>query len=217
MDQTYIRELFRPKPEKPLLIVGFPGIGNIGEIVARLLIEFSRAELFAELYSPSFPDYVIIDKRGICRPPRFEFYASTIGKSLIILTGDAQPPIEAIQAHYEVYGEALDFISELGCSFIVTVDGVPSQRPAEEIYVAATSKELAAEYAEKNVLIYKGRRILGVSGFILGLAKMRGLEGICLLASTLGLTVDQEAAFNVYKFLRKVLGTEIKEDSKDLL
>ncbi|MEM3041167.1 MAG: PAC2 family protein [Nitrososphaerota archaeon] len=211
MNKTYVNILSYPRLKKPTLIVGLPEIGNIGEIVARLLIEFSHAELFAEIYSPSFPDLVNIDKKGLCRPPRYESYASGDSENLIILTGDAQPPLEDIPAHYEVCGEVLNLARKFGCRFVITVAGVPSEHPQKEVYVAATSKRLAAEYLEKDAVIYKGGRIFGVSGLLLGLAKIRGLEGVCLLAPTLGLTADQEAAFNVYRFLRKVLGTPIKE------
>ena len=92
MDEPYLRYLSHPKLETPVFVEGLPGFGNVGKIAARLLIESSRAELFAELYSPFFPDYVIVGKSGICRPPRYAFYASSMEKShLIVLTGDAQP------------------------------------------------------------------------------------------------------------------------------
>jgi len=211
MNKSFIRIMSRPMLENPILIMGLPGFGNIGRIVARLLIEFSQARTFAELYSPSFPDYVIIDKKGVCRPPRYKFYTSKIVRDLIILTGDTYPSLDDTPAHYEVCSEILDFISELGCKFIVTVGGAPTSSPAREIYVAATSKKIAMEYVEKGAIIYKDDRIIGASGLLLGLARNRGLDGVCLLGSTLGLTSDQESAFNVFKFLKKVLGTDVEE------
>ena len=210
MDQTYIRVHSRPKLEDPILVAGLPGIGNIGKIVAGLLIESSHAELFAELYSPSFPDYALIDKKGICRPPRYELYASKTSKNLVILTGDSQPPLEDIPAHYEVCGDVLDFVTELGCKFIITVGGAPSPQRTKEIYVAATSKKDAKECVEKGAAVYKGGRIVGAAGLLLGLAKKRGLRGVCLLGSTLGLTADREAASRLHKFLRRMLGTDVQ-------
>ena len=211
MNHTYIRQLFELKLENPVLIVGLPGIGNIGKIVARLLIEFSRAKLLAELYSPTFPDYVFIDKKGICRPPRYEFYASSTGRNLIILTGDSQPPLEDIPAHYEVCSDLLDFAVKLGCNYVITVEGSPSPHPTKEVYVAATSKRQAEQYTRKDALIYKGGSIVGGPGLLLGLAKRRGLEGVCLLSPTLGVTADRETAFRIYRFLRKVLGSDTQE------
>jgi len=211
MNQTYIRHFFQPELENPVLVVGLPGIGNIGRIVARLLIEFSRAKLFAELYSPSFPDYAPIDKKGVCRLPRYEFYASTTSRNLLILTGNTQPPLEDIPAYYEVCGDVLDFVGKLGCSYLITVEGAPSPHPTREVYVAATSKKQAEECTRKNAMIYKGKRIIGAPGLLLGLAKRRGLEGICVLGPTLGLTTDRETALRVYKFVRKVLGVDVRE------
>lgn len=212
MKEPYIRRLFRPQLENPILICGLPGLGEVGRIVAYLLIKFTRAELFAELYSPSFPDYVLIDDEGVCRPPRYEFYASkTGGKDFIILTGDVQPLMEDVLAHYEVCGRVLDFAADYGCRFIITVGGAPGPQVEREIYVAATSQKMAQGFVEKGAIIYAGGRIVGASGLLLGLAKERGLDGVCLLGSTRGLTADRESGSHVYRFLMKILGTDIKE------
>jgi len=210
MDKPYFRNLFRPELKEPVFVEGLPGFGNVGKIAARLLIEFTQAKLFAELYSPSFPDYIIVNKNGICRAPRYEFYASSAGKThFIVLTGDAQPSIEDIVAHYRLCGEILDFIQEHGCKLLVTMGGVPMPRPAGEVYVAATSSKLAVEIMEKGAVIYGEGKIMGATGLLLGLAKSRGWEGACLLGATTGLKADREAAFSVFKFLMKMLGTDV--------
>ncbi len=212
MEEPYIRLLSRPESKNPVLICGLPGIGNVGKIAASLLIEFSQAKLFAELYSPSFPDYVFINDEGVCHPPRYEFYASTVGKrDLIILTGDAQLSMEDIPAYYEVCGKVLDLIIDHGCRFIITIDGTLGPQVERETYVAGTSQKIAADFMEKGAIIYEGGRIIGVSGLLLGLAKERGLEGVCLLGSTHGFSVDRETAFHVYKFLMKSLEADTKE------
>ena len=211
MDKTYIRTHFRPELEEPILVVGLPGIGNIGKIVAGLLIEFSQAKPFAELYSHTFPDYTLIDKKGVCRPPRYEFFASEKGQNVVVLTGDSQPPLEDIPAHYEVCGDVLDFATELGCKFVITVGGTPSPNNQKEVYIAATSKKHTNEYVENGATIYKGGRIVGAAGLLLGLAKKRRLNGVCLLGSTLSLTEDRQTALRVYKLLRKALGPDVRE------
>lgn len=214
MNKPHSRYLFHPELENPVFVEGLPGFGNVGKIAARLLIEFTHAKPFAELYSPSFPDYVIINKEGICRPPRYQFYAApTEKKHFIILTGDAQPSLEDVVVHYELCDEILDFAEKHGCSFIVTMGGVPTPRPAGEVYVAATSQELAVETMEKGAVIYGKGRIMGATGLLLGLAKKRGLEGLCLLGATTGLKADRNAASSVFKLLMKSLGTEMKAEA----
>ncbi|MFQ5759301.1 MAG: PAC2 family protein, partial [Candidatus Bathyarchaeia archaeon] len=214
MDKPYFRHLFHPELESPVFVEGLPGFGNVGKIASRLVIEFTHAKPFAELYSPSFPDYVIVNKEGICRSPRYEFYASSTEKNnFIILTGDTQPSLDDLVAHYEICGELLDFIEKYGCRLVVTIGGVPTPQPKGEVYVAATSQKLAADIVEKGAVIYGVGRIIGATGLLLGLAKNRGLKGVCLLGATTGLKADREAAFSVFKFLMKTLGTEVKAEN----
>ncbi len=207
MDKPYFRKFFEPQLEKPVFVEGLPGFGNVGRIAAQLLIEFTSAKVFAELYSPSFPDYVVVNSDGTCRPPRYEFYsASTEKNQFIILTGDSQPSIEDLLAHYDLCDEILDFAEKHGCKFIVTMGGVPTPQSGGEVYVAATSEKLALENVDKGALIYGKGRIMGATGLLLGLAKKRGWEGICLLGATTGVRADRESAREVFKFLKKTLG-----------
>jgi len=214
MDKTFFRYLSHPELVGPIFVEGLPGFGNVGRIAARSLIEFTHAKFFAELYSPFFPDFVIVNKTGICRPPRYEFYTASINeKHLIILTGDSQPSIDDVAAHYELCGEILDFAEKHGCEFIATMGGVPVANPEREVYVAATSEKLATDYMERGAVIYGRGRIMGATGLLLGLAKDRGLDGICLLGATTGLRVDRSAGRNVFKFLMKTMGVEVKKEN----
>ena len=191
---------------------GLPGFGNVGKIAVHLLMKFCEAKLFAELYSPSFPDYVSVSSKGICHLPRYEFYSAPMEKNnFIIMTGEAQPSFDDVLAHYQVCSEILDFVEKQGCRFIVTIGGVPITEEKAQVYVAATSPGLATEFMEKGAVIYGKGKIVGGTGLTLGLAKERGLNGICLLGATTGFKADRGAGFATFKFLMKALGNEIKE------
>jgi uncharacterized protein (TIGR00162 family) len=212
MDKPYFRQIFNPVLESPVFVEGLPGFGNVGKIAAHLLIKFCGAKPFAELYSPSFPDYVSVNSRGICHLPRYEFYAAPMEKNdFIIMTGDTQPSFDDVVAHYMLCSEILDFVEKYGCSFIATIGGVPIASEKTQVYVAATSSRLAAEFMEKGAVIYSKGRIVGATGLLLGLAKERGIEGVCLLGATTGFRADRGAGFSVFKFLMKALGNEVKE------
>jgi proteasome assembly chaperone (PAC2) family protein len=215
MDKPYFRLLSSPKLEAPVFVGGLPGFGAVGEITSRLLIESSPAELFAELYTPWFPDFVTVGKDGICIVPHYEFYAATKKKpQLIILTGAAQSPSEDIKAYYELCDTILNFAEKQRCKFLVILDGLPTPSPTSEVYVAATSSKLASEVSEKGATVYSDGRILGTTGLLLGFAKNRGLKGICLLGAATNLRADREAALSVYTLLKKVL--EIKNADANL-
>ena len=212
MDKSYFLQISNPVLEKPIFVQGLPGFGNVGKIAAHLLIKFCGAKPFAELYSPSFPDYVSVNSKGICRLPRYEFYAAPMEKNdFIIMTGDTQPSFDDVVAHYMLCGEILDFVEKQGCSFIVTIGGAPITEEKTQVYVAATSPRLALEFMEKGALIYSKGRVVGATGLMLGLAKERSLEGVCLLGATTGFRADRGAGFSVFKFLMKALGNEVKE------
>jgi len=216
MEKGYLRKLSNPTLENPFFIQGLPGFGNVGRIAAHLLIKFCDAKLFAELYSPSFPDYVSINDKGVCHLPRYEFYyAPMVKNTLVIITGEIQPSFDDVVAHYEVCEEVIDFVETLGCRFIVTMGGIPIAEDKAQIYVAATSPKLAAEFMEKGAVIYSKGRIVGGTGLTLAMAKERKIEGVSLLGTTTGFKADREAGFLVFKFLMKALGKEIKEGLVD--
>ncbi len=212
MDKPYLRKLSNPALNNPIFVQGLPGFGNVGRIAAHLLIKFCDAKPFAELYSPSFPDYISITSKGIAHLPRYEFYYAPMEKNnLVIMTGEIQPSFEDVVAHYEVCEAVLDFVESLGCRFIVTMGGVPITEDKTQVYVAATSNRLATEFMEKGAVIYSKGRIVGGTGLTLALAKERKIEGVGLLGTTMGFKADRGAGFLVFKFLMKALGKEIKE------
>jgi len=212
MDKPYTRQIFNPTLSNPIFVQGLPDVGNVGKIAAHLLIKFCGAKPFAELYAPYFPDLVHINSDGICRLPKYEFYAAPMVKNdFIIMTGDTQPSFEDVVAHYHLCGEILDFLIKNHCSFIITLGSVPTSDGESKVYVAATSRRLAIEFMEKGAIIYSKGRIVGAAGLMLGLAKEHGLDGVCILGSTLGLQPDRGAAFSVFKFLMKAFGNEVKE------
>jgi uncharacterized protein len=212
MDKPYFREICPLNLENSTFIQGLPGFGNVGRIAAHMLIRYCNAKLFAELYSPTFPDYVSVNSKGLCNLPRYEFYSATLqGSNFVIMSGETQPSFEDVLAHYEVCGEIVSYAEKLGCRFIITMGGVPVADAKKQVYVASTSPRLAAEFMEKGAVIYSRGKIVGGTGLTLAIAKEHGLDGVCLLGATAGFKSDKDAGSQVFHFLMKSLGKEIKE------
>ncbi len=216
MDKPTFREIWNPALENPIFIQGLPGFGNVGRIAAHQLIRQSEAKLFAELYSPTFPDYVAVSSKGICHLPKYEFYTTNLDKTdFVIMTGESQPSFDDVLAHYEICGEILNYVQKLGCKFVITIGGVPITEEKAQVYVAGTSPRLAMDFSEKGATLYSRGKIVGGTGLTLALAKERGLEGICILGATAGFESDKNAGSLVFNYLMKVLGKEIKEGSPE--
>jgi len=212
MDKPYLHEVSKPSLENPIFIQGLPGFGNIGRIVAQLLVKNFGAKPFAELYSPSFPDYVAVSSKGICHLPRYDFYYATVDNSnFIIMTGETQPSFDDVLAHYQVCNEIVDYAKKCGCQFLITIGGVPITEEKTQVYVASTSPKLTVEFIDKGAVIYSRGKIVGGTGLTLALAKEKGIDGVCLLGATTGFKTDRNASFLTFKFLMNVLGKEIKE------
>jgi uncharacterized protein (TIGR00162 family) len=213
MDKPYFRVLFEPQLKEPILVEGLRGLGNVGMIAARHLIESTGAKLFAELYAPYFQDYVAVRKDGTCRPPRYRFYAAKTEKNhYIILTGESQPSLEDTLAHYDLCDVILDFAEKYGSKFVVTMGGVVTTKPGNDVYISATSQELAQKHVSKGAQIYGEGRIVGATGLLLGLAKRRGWKGVCLLGATTGFGAERGTALSVFKILTSIAEAETEEN-----
>ena len=214
MDKPYFRQIFEPQLKEPILVEGLTGLGNVGMIAARHLIESTDAKVFAELYAPYFQDYIVVNKDGTCRPPRYQFYAAKTEKNhYIILTGDSQPSLEDTLAHYDLCDEILNFAEKYGSKFIVTMGGVVTSKPGNDVYIAATSEKLVQKHLDKGTHIYGAGIIIGATGLLLGLAKRRGWKGICLLGATTGFGAERGAALSLFKILTNIL--EAETEGKD--
>ncbi|MFA5365501.1 MAG: PAC2 family protein [Candidatus Bathyarchaeia archaeon] len=212
MDKPVFRKIFEPELKDPIFVEGLAGLGNVGMIAAFHLIECINAKVFAELYAPYFPDYVAVKKNGTCRPPRYRFYAANTEKnSYIILTGESQPSLEDTVAHYDLCDVILDFVQKYGTSFVVTMGGVSATETGNEVFIAATSEELAQKHTNKDVKVYTDSKIVGASGLLLGLAQRRGLQGICLLGVTAGFGTERGIALSVYKALMNIFEPDRKD------
>ena len=67
MKETYIKEFIQIEPNNPILIEGLPGLGLVGKIALRYMIKQLKAKKIAYLYSPHFPYFVLVNKKGNVR------------------------------------------------------------------------------------------------------------------------------------------------------
>ncbi len=201
------------KLNDPILIEGLPGLGLVGRMSVRYLVKQLNAELFAKLYSPHFPYYVIVDKAGGAKLPSCSFYAwkrrQGQGGDLILLTGDAQA--QTIEGQYEVSDEIIEFARRCGVGTILTIGGYSIPSPRGGVFVVATHEELLNKLREANALPSKaGDPVVGTAGLIIGLAEVReGLKAACLLSETQGYMPDVKATRSVLEVLCKFLDLKI--------
>jgi hypothetical protein len=205
--ETTIKIKKNVKTTNPLLIVGLPGIGNVGRLIAMQLIKELHAKKIATLTSAHLPHQVIMLKNGKLRLVNNRFYLAK-GKhgkqDLIILTGDAQAVTP--EGQYDVNARIAEFfIKRLGGQFIYSLGGYNKENTpvkSPKVYANATSFETIEKFKKKGVVFGESRGMIwGSMGMIVAMAKDQGVDGICLMGESSLLDVDAAAAKAVMKVL----------------
>ena len=198
MKQSYIKYIEKPILNDPVLIVGLPGVGNVGKLAAEHLISTLNAKRFAVLFSPHFPYHVTISEEGIIRLLNNEFYyfSSNEEKSdLLVLSGDYQS--QTISGQYEVAGLIIDVCKEFNIKKIITMGGYATGNFEDlpKVYGAINHPSLNVWFNKLDILHCEiGSPIVGAAGLLIGLAKFEKISGMCLLGETPGFLTDAKAA-----------------------
>jgi len=211
MKETYIKQFTEIQPSNPVLIEGLPGLGLVGKIALRYMIRQLKPKKVAYLYSPHFPYFVLVNKKGNVRLLRgaFYYYKNPNGNDLILFTGDSQS--QTIEGQYEIADQILAFSERNGIKTIATIGGYrmePKEKP--KVFIAATSHGLLEKAVQAGAtLSTSGSPIVGTAGLILGLAKFKKIDALCLLGETRGYLPDPLAAKSVLEVLKSTFNFEL--------
>lgn len=210
-ESTIIEKEKVKKFRKPVLLVGLPGIGLIGQVVGRYMVKELKAKKIANLYSPHFPHQVFMTKKGGMRLIKNSFYHFKGKKrDLIVLVGDVQAL--SSQGQYEVAGAILDYAKKLKIKQIITIGGYSTGKISEKrrIFCVSTDESLRKELKKQGAIFGEAKgSIVGAAGIIPGLCRLEKMQGACLMGETHGGYVDTPAAREIVKMLSSYLGVKI--------
>jgi len=197
-----IKLFSEPQLKNPVMIACWPGIANIGLVAVDTLKNQIQAEELGEIEPWDFfyPIKAII-KDGILENlefPRSHFYYKTTKhKDIIVFIGDEQPSAEGSkyaegQKAYQTANMVLDVAERFGCRRIYTSGAAVAlshHTMKPRVWAVTSSPDLFKEVSSQNNTIFmsevEGRNkqgnITGLNGLLLGVAKSRGFESICLM------------------------------------
>jgi uncharacterized protein (TIGR00162 family) len=199
-----------PDIHSPYLICGFPGSGYVGKIAVDHLIEELKAKHLADIYSTSFPPQVLIRADGTADLMKNSILYSKDGDTdILLLTGDSQPVNP--DSEYVLAEEILDIAAKFNTKHVFTlaayITGVFVDKP--RIFGTATDSDIVKSFYEKNISTMDVGSITGMNGLIIGIAKLRGIRGTCLLGETSGYVVDAKASKSILEILLSIVGIKI--------
>ncbi|MBT4538834.1 hypothetical protein HOI26_05655 [Candidatus Woesearchaeota archaeon] len=217
-----------PKLDKPILIEGLPGIGNVGKIAVDFLIEELKAKPLCSFFSHKFPHSVFVTQNNLIEMPKIELYykKSKNKRDLLLLTGDIQPIDE--ESVYGFCEEIIKLAQKYNCTEMITTGGIGLQQVPDKpkVYVTGNNKDLHKQYTAKSLKVQKNifgvvGPIVGVSGILLGLGQKRNFPGVALLAETFAhpMFLGIKGAKEILRVLERKhkLGVDVKKMTKDII
>jgi proteasome assembly chaperone (PAC2) family protein len=197
-----IRLYQEPQLENPILVASWPGIGNIGIIAVDTLRGALAAEEFGEIEPWDFfyPKQVLISK-GVLESlefPSSKFYFKRAGaKDIVFFVGEEQPTeggrmyAEGRKAYY-MANLVLDVAEKFECRRVYTSGAAVAlihHTTKPRVWAVPNNESLIPEIrGYRNTALMsdiEGRgghgNITGLNGLLLGVAKKRGFEAICLM------------------------------------
>ena len=195
---------FRQEPElnNPDMIVGWPGIGNVGIITVETLRQAVQAEELGEIEPWDFfyPNKVFINASILSDIgfPSSRFYFKRLPtRDLLFFVGEEQPATrESAYAEgkraYEMANLVLDVAQKFNCRRIYTSGAaiaITHHSLNSKVWAVANNAALLSELRNYDNTILmsevEGRgnqgSITGLNGLLIGAAKRRGIDGICLM------------------------------------
>ena len=205
MEIQYFSE---PELSEPIMIAAWPGMGYLAKISADYLRRRLKAKLFAEV---RYFQNAVIYKDSLAEFPtiKHRFYA-VLSKNLLICVGDAQPstPEEAVRLAEMV----MDVAERFNVKRVYTMAAYPSEYPDEpQVYGIFTDERLKDELERHGVGFIEGEgAVNGLNGILIGVAKKRGVEGVCIMGEIRYANVPQHLSSKaVLEKLAVILGFEI--------
>ena len=208
----------RPKLTSPNMIAAWPGIGNVANIVATYLqrkLDFKR---LGEIEASHFFDPIgVVVSDNVVEAPQFpqsKFYYwknEGGGGDLILFIGDDQPAEKGYELANCVLDVGINFqVKRIYTSAAALTRIHHTEQPS--VWGVASNQQLTDELRRYDLVQRGNLQIRGLNGLLLGVAKERNVEGICLLGEVPVYATrihNPMAALAVIKVLAKILGIEI--------
>lgn len=238
-----VRLYKEPKLDDPIMIACWPGIGNIGVIAVDILRRTLAAEEFGEIEPWDFfyPRKVTI-RDGELKELEFpdnKFYFKKTGRKDVVFFIAEEQPSDGARAYaegtkaYRMANLIIDVALKLGCHRIYTSGAAvaPIHHSARSrVWVVPNREDLIDEVkGYENVVLMsdvEGRdgqgNITGLNGLLLGVARKRGLEAICVMGEVPiyihGFPIPYpKGSKSVLEVLSAVLGFDVSMDEIDAL
>ncbi|AJF60207.1 MAG: hypothetical protein QT03_C0001G0712 [archaeon GW2011_AR10] len=203
---------FSPKNLKGYTIIeGFPGMGLVGTIAAKYMVEKVKFRLYGYIDSDIFMPIIRVHKGLLVRPARI--YVHEEKKLVVLISEQAIPKLYTNRLAKEV----VKWIQNKGITELISLSGIHaySEAPGQPIIYGIAANEESVDMLKKfNLELIQDGITTGITAMILMELKRTNIKGISILGNV-KIAADYQAAAEVLKKLNELLSLKI--DVKPLL
>jgi predicted ATP-grasp superfamily ATP-dependent carboligase len=199
-------EFIDKKPEKPIIIEGFPGFGFVSTIATEFLIRHLNAKPIGRIVSDKLMPIAAVHKSEVIYPLEI-FY----DKKTNIMIVQAVTPVEGME--WRLADAIVDLANEVNAKEVIGLEGVASTTETDNgVFFYCNKDEKRKTLSGITKPLQEGI-ILGVTGALL--MKVKELPFTCFFVETKTDLPDNTAAAKLIGLLDKYLGLTV--DYKPLL
>ena len=222
MIDVRVRKLKDHVLKNAVAIVGYPSIGLVSSIASNFMSRELKLELVAEIESPDFPPYTVM-QNGVPMPQmrifsgfREEQVEDDGGidcEDIVIITSEFVPRVEHIRS---IATALLDWFEEKDIKTVIALDGIPMFSPDLYEIIGAGSTDNAREIMERyQIEPFNNGMIRGIPGVLLYEGSLRGIDIITILGSARSDIPDPIGAAHLLEPIQRMI-PEIKLDMEPL-
>jgi len=213
----------KPKLNSPSMLAAWPGIAGVALIVATYLARKLEFKELAEINSPYFFDPIgVLVKDSVVEAPqfpqnRFFYWKNKPGKGdLILFIAEDQPSAKSYELANLIIDTGLRFQVKRLYTFAAALTHIHHSE-APRSWAVATNERVAEELKAKGLSGSGNLQIAGLNGLLLGVAKERDIDGICLLGEVPGYASRLQNPMAALAIVRVLAGLlDIKIDTAEL-
>ncbi len=185
------------------IIEAFPGIGLVGPMAGSYMIEKLNMEYIGRIESELFPPIAAIHNSTPMFPARI--YKSDKYKLLLFISEFTIPPVLV----HQLSDELLAFARKYSILQIISVGGMPAQKPGNTIYITSCDKDILKKATRTGIKPISEGVVAGVSAGILIKAPQYKIPAINVLVEVNPNLTDPIYAEIAISGLNKILDIDI--------
>lgn len=197
-------------PAHDLFLAALPGVGNVGKLVVDGLAKSPNARLVARLLHPDMPPQALLTDSRLTPPHLALHLFESSDKRILLLSGEVQPLTPSGQ--FEVASDLLKKSALAGCEHVFVLAGLSSEPGVEEVFAICADDAAEEMLSSGGAPISSDRPeggVIGLAGLLSSMGPVYGISSGCIIATSIGNSVDVHSAERMRLALQKWLNVDL--------